>query len=130
MKYFRIKSKKSRLGFSLIETAFSMSIFSFGVLSLAPVMGLGLTSAREARDRQLGAQIAETLADQAREGALPAGTSTFDDQGETCAAASARFQSTATETTLPGNCIRVLIKITPVNAPNRPVVYAVVLPNI
>jgi uncharacterized protein (TIGR02598 family) len=128
MKAFRTSPRKSRLGFSLIESAFSVGILSFGFLSLAPVLGLGLDSARAARDRQLSAQIAETLEDQAREGALPAGSSGFDDQGEPCAQAVAQFQAATSETALPGNCTRVIIQVTAADSPGRPLDYAVVLP--
>jgi Tfp pilus assembly protein PilV len=129
MKHFRSSRRKSRLGFSLIEAAFSVGILGFGFLSLAPVLGLGLDSARAARDRQIGAQIAETLADAAREGALPAGPSSFDDRGGVCAPAGAQFEATTIETALPGNCTRVTIQVVPVDAPGRPLDYAVVLPN-
>jgi uncharacterized protein (TIGR02598 family) len=129
MKSFRTASRKSRLGFSLVEGAFSLGILSFGFLSLAPVLGLGLDSARTARDRQVSAQIAETLEEQAREGALTTGSASFDSQAQPCAPAGAPFQVTTTETALPGNCTRVTIQVAPADSPGRPLDYAVVLPN-
>jgi uncharacterized protein (TIGR02598 family) len=128
MNVFRLARIKGRQGFSLVEAAFSLGILSFGFLSLAPLVGLGLTTARQARDGQLAAQIATTLAEQAREGTLTSGSGYCDDQGVTCASTNACYQTQTTETILAGSCTRLTIQITPIGNPNRPQDYAVVLP--
>jgi len=125
---FRTAPIRFRRGFSLVETTMALGILSFAVLTLAPLLGLGLTSARQARDHQVAAQIAETLADQAQEGTLAAGTLPFDDQGEACASGSACYRASVSESDLPGNCTRTTIQVIAVNSPSRPFVYAVVLP--
>jgi uncharacterized protein (TIGR02598 family) len=128
MKIFRPARIKSRQGFSLVEAALSLGILSFGFLSIAPLVGLGLTSERQARDGQLTAQIAQTLAEQAREGMLTTGSGYCDDQGAICTSSTACYKTQTTETILAGNCIRLTIQVTPIGNPNRLQEYAVVLP--
>jgi uncharacterized protein (TIGR02598 family) len=128
MKDFRTAPRKSRLGFSLVEASMSIGILSLGFLSLTPLLGLGLTSARQSRDGEVCAQIARNLAVEAREGTLATGSGYCDQEGNACASNAARFATQTTETTLAGNCMRVTIQVAPVNAPNRVSSYAVVLP--
>jgi Tfp pilus assembly protein PilV len=128
MKIFRPARMKSNQGFSLVEAALSLGILSFGFLSIAPLVGLGLTSARQARDGQLTAQIAQTLTEQAREGTLTSGSGFCDGQGAVCPSTSACYKTLTTETILAGNCMRVTIRITPIGNPSRLQEYAVVLP--
>jgi uncharacterized protein (TIGR02598 family) len=128
MKIFRPSRMKSCQGFSLVEAALSLGILSFGMLSLTPLVGLGLTSERQARDGQLTAQIAQTLTEQAREGTLTNGSGFCDNQGALCSSSTACYETQTTETMLAGNCMRVTIRITPIGNPNRPQDYAVVLP--
>jgi type II secretory pathway pseudopilin PulG len=128
MNVFRSARIRRCQGFSLVEAAFSIGVLSFGFLSLAPLVGLGLASARQARDGQLTAQIATTLVQQAREGTLTTGSGYCDDQGATCASTSACYQTLTTETILAGNCTRLTIQVTPVGNPTRSQDYAVILP--
>jgi len=128
MKVFRSARIKARQGFSLVESAISLSILSFGMLSLAPLVGLGLTSARQARDSQLTAQIATTIAEQAREGTLTNGVGYVDNQGAVCGSSTACYQTQTTESTVAGNCTRLTIQVAPIGNPNRVQAYAVVLP--
>ncbi len=128
MKIFRPARMKSSQGFSLVEAALSLGILSFGFLSIAPLVGLGLTSARQARDGQITAQIAQTLTEQAREGTLTSGAGFCDDQGDVSTSGNASYRTQTTETILAGNCTRVTIQITPIGNPNRLQEYAVVLP--
>jgi uncharacterized protein (TIGR02598 family) len=129
MKTFRsARTKKSCLGFSLVEASLSVGILGFGFISLAPLLSVGLTTARQARDGRISAQIAETFADQARDDTLTAGSTYCDDQGAACPATSACYQVQATLNTLAGNCTRLTVQVTPVATPNRPLDYAVVLP--
>lgn len=128
MKFFRSTRIKSRRGFSLAEAALSIGVLSFGFLSLAPVLGLGLNSTRQARDNGISAQIAETFSDQARAGTLIAGTAYCDDQGAACSRAGACYQTRTTLDAMAGNCTRLTIQVIPLANPNRPLDYAVVLP--
>ena len=128
MKDFRTARIRTRQGFSLVETAFSLGVLSFGFLSLAPLVGLGLTSARQARDSQLTAQIATTLAEQAREGTLTNGVGYVDDQGAVCGSSTACYQTQTAESAAAGDCTRVMIQVAPVGNPHRVQAYAVVLP--
>ncbi len=128
MKDFRTAPRKSRLGFSLVEASMSLGILSMGLLSLTPLLGLGLTSARQSRDGETCAQIARDLEAEAREGTLATGSGYCDQEGNACPSAQARFATQTATTTLAGNCTRVTIQVTPLGAPNRPSSYAVVLP--
>ncbi len=128
MKNFRVVRRTSCLGFSLVEASMSIGILSLGFLSLTPLLGLGLASARQSRDGELGAQIARDLAAEAREGTLAADTGYRDGEGNACTSTEARFAAQTTETALAGNCTRLTIRVTPVNAPTHPSSYAVVLP--
>ena len=105
----------------------SIGILSVGLLSLTPLLGLGLNSARQSRDGQLCAQIARDLTASARNGTLMAGSGYCDQDGTGCASTAARFTTQTTETALAGNCTRLTIEVTPVDAPHRPSSYAVVL---
>ena len=128
MKSFRSPRIKSCLGFSLVEASLSVGILGFGFISLAPLLGVGLTTARQARDGRISAQVAETRADEARAGTLTSGSSYCDAQGVTCPSSSAVYRIQTTLATLAGNCTRLTVQITPVATPNRQLDYAVVLP--
>jgi len=128
MKAFRTTPRKNRLGFSLAEACISIGVLSVGFLSLGPMLGLGLASARQARDGEMAAQIARDMAAEAREATLAPGSGYCDGEGATCAKSDARFITQTTETALAGNCMRLTIRVTPVDAPNRSSSYAVVLP--
>ena len=76
----------------------------------------------------MAAQIARTIEAEAQDATLVTGSGFCDGDGNACAPTSARFLTQATETALAGNCTRLAIQVTPVDAPNRPSSYAVVLP--
>ncbi len=128
MKYFRPAPRKSRLGFSLVEASTSIGVLGLGLVSLTPLLGLGLTSARQSRDGQLAVQIARDVATEAREGTLAADPGYRDSEGNVCSSADARFTIQTAETNLVGKCMRLTIRVTSLNAPTRPSSYAVVLP--
>ena len=129
MKLFRfIPGRKNRQGFSLVEAALSVGILSFGFLGLVPLLGLGLTATRQARDNHTSAQIAENFIDQAQQGTLTNGASYVDDQGNTCASSVACYHIQTATTTVSGNLTRLTVQVTPVSAPTRSQFYAVVLP--
>jgi Tfp pilus assembly protein PilV len=128
MKLFRTAPRKNRLGFSLVEASISIGVLSLGFLSLGPMLGLGLASARQVRDGEMAVQIARDLAAEAREATLAPGSGYCDSEGTPCAKSDARFITQTTKTALAGNCTRLTIRVTPVDAPNRSSSYAVVLP--
>jgi len=81
---FHQGSKQRRGGFSLVEATFSIGLMSFGFLTMAPLLGLGLKTARLARDDRATAQIAQTLIEEAEQGTLPSGTVYLDIQVNLC----------------------------------------------
>lgn len=118
-----------RGAFSLAEVTFSLGVLSFGLLSLAPMLALGLKASRQARDDRASAQIAETLIEEARQGTLPPGSVYFDDSGGSLPssqaaafAAQATSQTPAQSTAL----TQMTLKVTPIGAPDRMRTYAVV----
>lgn len=132
MNSFRIHSdeKKRRGGFSLVEATFSIGLLSFGFLTLAPLLALGLKTARLARDDRATAQVAQTLIEEARQGTLASGTVYLDIQGtvlNSSQAAAYTAQSTSV-TPYTGNAslTQMTLRVTPVGAPDRARTYAVV----
>jgi uncharacterized protein (TIGR02598 family) len=126
---FHRSKKRDRGGFSLVEATFSIGLLSFGFLTLAPLLALGLKSARGARDDRTTAQIAQTLVEEAKQGTLATGTTYLDIQGtqlgsNQAAAYSAQgtFQAVAGCSSL----TRLTLQITPLGAPDRTRIYAVV----
>jgi len=132
MNSFRICSgeKKRRGGFSLAEATFSIGLLSFGFLALAPLLGMGLKTARLARDDRATAQIAQTLTEEARQGTLAAGTVYLDIQGSVLTSAQAAAYSAKSTSVTPylGNAslTQMRLQITPLGAPDRMRTYVVV----
>ncbi len=87
---------RSRCGFSLVETVLSVGIMSFGFLSLAPLLVVGLNGARLARETRATAQIAATLVEEGKQGKLAAGTAYFDSALHACASAQAAYTAQST----------------------------------
>lgn len=112
----------------------SLGILSFGFLTLAPLLAIGLKGTRQARDNRTTAEIARTLIEEAKQGTLSAGTVTLDLEGKACAAPQAAYtaQITSTsETSGPGGApglTRLTLRVIPVGAPDRARTYAVVYP--
>jgi uncharacterized protein (TIGR02598 family) len=128
MKLFHPAHQKKIRAFSLVESALSVGILSFGFLSVVPMVDLGLNSARQARDHRATAQIAETLTQEAQQGALAAGTGWFDAQENSCASANgACYRAQTVLTPVAGNLTRLTVQVTPLATPNRSQFYAVVL---
>jgi type II secretory pathway pseudopilin PulG len=136
MKLFRRypEKKQRRDGFSLVESTFSIGLFSFGLLSLIPLLALGLKSARQARDDRAAAQIARTLMYKAEQGtlALTSGSVSipFDDQGDVITSPQLAVY-VATYSPQPIGLTpltQITMKIVPHGAPDRPRIYAVVIP--
>ena len=128
MNTFRIRSdeKKRRGGFSLAEATFSIGLMSFGFLTLAPLLALGMKTARLARDDRASAQIAQTLIEEAKQGTLASGTVYLDGEGAACGSAQAAYSVQTTSQSLATALSRLTLRVTPVGAPDRVRIYAVV----
>jgi uncharacterized protein (TIGR02598 family) len=132
MNSFRIYSgeKTHRGGFSLVEATFSIGLLSFGFLTLAPLLALGMKTARLARDDRATAQIAQTLIEEARQGTLVSGTVYLDIQGTTLGSAQTAVYTAQSTLITPylGNALlkQMTLKVTPLGAPDRTRIYAVV----
>jgi len=137
VKFFKMKPlsfhKKSRTrgGFNLVEATLSLGILSFALLSLTPLLTLGLNTARVAHSSRDSAQIAQSLIEEAKQGALPAGVAYLDFEGNPASSsATAAYKAQSTFSAVPGSTTltRLTLLITPVGAPSRAQTYAVVIP--
>ena len=131
MKLFHLKSRRKIRAFSLVESALSVGILSFGFLSIVPLVDLGLNSAREGRAHRATAQIAETLMDEARQGTLVGGTAYFDDRETSCPStvgAAYCVQTTLATDVATTGLTRLTVQVTPLATPNRSQFYAVMFP--
>jgi uncharacterized protein (TIGR02598 family) len=131
MNSFRIRAgeKKQRGGFSLVEATFSIGLMSFAFLTLAPLLALGMKTARLARDDRASAQIAQTLIEEAKQGTLAPGMAYLDFEGAACGSAQAAYTAQNTPVTpYLGNAslTQTTLRVTPVGAPDRVRIYAVV----
>lgn len=115
-------------GFNLVEATLSVGLMSFGLLTLAPLLGLGLKTARLAQNDRATAEIAQTQMEEARQGTLAGGTTYLDFQGNSCASAQAAYTAQTTFASVTGNAFltRLTLRITPLGAPDRARTYAVV----
>jgi Tfp pilus assembly protein PilV len=127
MKLLRRQRRKyaGRGGFSLVEATFSLGLLSCGVLTLAPLLGLGLKTSRSARTDSTTSEIALTLGEEARQGTLPTGTLYFDESGAPCTTAPAAYSALAATDSPAANVTRVTLRVTPLGAPDRVRIYAV-----
>lgn len=126
--FFPRFSRSGRNGFSLVETALSLGILSFGFLALISMMALGLKTARQIRDNRASAQIAQTLIEEARQGTLASGTLYLDLQGSGCSPAQAAYTAQSTLRPITAFLTRLTLRVTPLGAPDRARIYAVVYP--
>src|SRR5271155_5438300 len=122
--------KGQRGGFSLVEATFSIGLLSFTFLTLAPLLALGLKTARLARDDRATAQIAQTLTEEARQGTLASGTVYLDIQGTVLPSAqtSAYTAQSISVASYEGNTslTQMTLRVTPLGAPDCVRTYAVV----
>ena len=131
MKAFFSKNRlgqKHRGGFSLVEASFSIGLLSCGFLTLAPLLAMGLQSARLARDDRATAQIAQTLMQEAQQGTLGSETLCFDFEGAPCAATQAAFMAQEKVQAVAGSSAlsRLTLTVSPLGAPSRARTYALV----
>jgi uncharacterized protein (TIGR02598 family) len=124
--YFGRDPGRRRGGFSLVEATFSIGLVSFGLLTLAPLLAFGLKTSRLARDDRATAQIAQTLVEEAKQGTLASGTVYLDFEGASCSSAQAVYLAQATSLPLTTTLSRLTLRVTPVGAPDRVRIYAVV----
>jgi len=113
-----------------VEATFSIGLMSFGFLTLAPLLAMGLKTARLARDDRATAQVAQTLVEEAKQGTLASGTVYLDIQGtvlNSSQTAAYTAQSTSVTPFL-GNAslTQMTLRVTPLGAPDRARTYAVV----
>jgi uncharacterized protein (TIGR02598 family) len=130
MKLFRFNhgKKHQRGGFSLVEATFSIGLLSFGFLTLSPLLSLGLKTARLARDDRDTARIAQTLVQEAEQGTLPSSPVYLDFEGAACGSSQAAYTAQATSQPVTGSSAltRMTLQLTPLGAPDRARIYAVV----
>ena len=126
----RNKKCKTRDGFSLVEATLSLGLLSFGLLTFAPLLALGLDTARSAHTSRDSTQIAQSLIEEAKQGTLPTGTAYLDFQGNPVNQTEAAYTAQSAFSSLPGNTTltRLTLRVTPVGAPARARTYAVVIP--
>jgi type II secretory pathway pseudopilin PulG len=93
MKGFRFHHGRcsARGGFNLVEVCFTIGVLSLAIVTLGPLLGMGLTKSRSARDDRMSAQIARTLTEEAKQGTLGTATVYLDDQGTACSPLNAAF---------------------------------------
>ena len=112
-----------------METALSLGILSFGFLTLAPLLVVGLKTARQAHAAQDMAQIAQSLVEEAKQGTLSTGTAYFDFQGNPTNLSQAAYSAQSTLVSVTGNATltRLTLQITPLGMPDRSRTYATVI---
>lgn len=111
-----------------MEVTLSLGILSFGFLTLAPLLALGLKTARQAHATQDTAQIAQSLVEEAKQGTLSTGTTYLDFQGNPTTLSQAAYSAQSTLIPVTGNATltRLTIRITPTGTPDRARTYAAV----
>ncbi len=114
-----------------MEATFSIGLMSCGFLTLVPLLALGMKTARLARDDRASAQIAQTLTQEAAQGTLASGTVYLDFDGAPCGSSQAAYSAqSASVTPYLGNAslTETTLRLTPLGAPDRARIYAVVFP--
>ncbi|HEX4140658.1 MAG TPA: hypothetical protein VHY09_09945 [Candidatus Methylacidiphilales bacterium] len=125
---FHRGSRSARGGFNLVEISFTLGILSLAAVTLGPLLGVGLKTSRGARDDRASAQIARTLAEEAKQGTLGSGPVYLDDQGAACSPLNAAFVAQPVTQSAGNSVSQLALRVTPVGAPGHARVYAVVLP--
>ena len=112
----------------MVEATISLGLMSFGLLTLVPLLAVGLKAARVAKNDQDSAQIVQTLVEKAKQGTLASGSTPFDEQGNACVASQAAFTAAASIAPVTGNTsvTRLTLVIKPRGAPDHARTYVVV----
>ena len=126
--FLSICGRRQRGGFSLVEATFSVGLMTFGFLTLAPLLGVGMKTSLLARDDRTSTQIAQTLIQEAEQGTLPTGTVYFDSEGASCSSTQAAFAAQSTSQAVAGSpaLTQTALRVTPLGAPDHARTYAVV----
>ncbi len=111
-----------------MEATLSLGILSFGLLTMAPLLAVGLKSAREIHNTRDMAQIAQSMVEQARQGTLTNGTTYFDFEGNPTSSSPAAYSAQSTLVSVTGSTTltRLTLRITPTGMPDRARTYAAV----
>ena len=125
---FHRGSRSARGGFNLVEVCFTIGVLSLAIVTLGPLMGVGLKTSRGARDDRASAQIALTLAEEAKQGTLGTGPVYLDDQGAACSPLNAAFIAQPITQSAGNSASQLALRVTPAGAPAHARFYAVVLP--
>jgi len=125
---FQRGSRRARGGFNLVETSFTIGIFSLAMVTLAPLTGLGLRTSSSAREDRVSAQIARTLTEEERQRTLGTGPVYLDNQGEATTLLSAAYIAQPVTQAAGTAASQLALRVTPLGAPGRARIYAVVLP--
>lgn len=114
-----------------MEATLSLGLLSIGFLTLAPLLAIGQKTARLVHTDRDTAQIAQTLIEEAKQGALTNGTTWLDSQGNPATSSQAAYSAKSTVTSVTGNTTltRLTLQVIPLGAPNRARTYAVVFPS-
>jgi len=128
---------QNRHGFSLVEVMLAVGIMSFGFLALAPLLVVGLNSARAARENHVAAEIATNLIEEAKQGTLSSGLLYFDAEGSLCLSSQAAYSAQGAFLSSPGPTgsgmtggalTRLTLRIIPMAAPGSPRIYVDIFP--
>jgi len=117
---------RTRGGFSLVESSLAIGIMSFGLLTLVPLLSLGMKSSRFARDDRTTGQIAQTLVEEAKQGTLSTALTYYDETGAPCNSAQADYTAQPALAPFAPSLSEVTLRVTPIGAPDRARIYAVV----
>jgi hypothetical protein len=125
---FRRDGRSARGGFNLVETCFTLGVVSFAFVTLAPMTGFGLRASAWAREDRLSAQIARTLTEEERQGTLGTSPVYLDAQGAASTPLNAAYIAQPVTQAAGTSASQLALRVTPVGAPGRARIYAVVLP--
>ena len=118
----------ARGGFNLVEVSFTIGVLSLAIVTLGPLLGMGLKTSCSARDDRMSAQIARAFTEEAKQGTLGTTTAYLDYRGVACSPLSAAFVVQPVTHSAGSVGSQLALRITPVGDPGRARVYAVVLP--
>ena len=118
----------ARGGFNLVEVSFTIGVLSLAIVTLGPLLGMGLKTSRGARYDRMSAQIARTFTEEAKQGTLGTATAYLDDQGAACSPLNAAYVVQPVTQNAGNVGAQLALRVTPLGALGHARVYAVVLP--
>ena len=111
-----------------MEVSFTIGVLSLAIVTLGPLLGMGLRTSSSARDDRMSEQIARTFAEEAKQGTLGTATMYLDYRAVACSPLSAAFVVRPVTQSAGSVGTQLALRVTPVGDPGRARVYAVVLP--